>query len=74
MILWLASYPKCGNTWLRCLLSSYYYTKNGEFLKSYPSTAGEGYYRYNWTLEFDASKYTDMENHLNTNNLQYRVI
>tara|TARA_B100000809_G_scaffold38860_1_gene34017 strand:+ start:3341 stop:4258 length:918 start_codon:yes stop_codon:yes gene_type:complete len=50
------------------------YTKNGEFLKSYPSTAGEGYYRYNWTLEFDASKYTDMENHLNTNNLQYRVI
>ena len=31
MILWLASYPKSGNTWLRCLLSSYYYTKNGEF-------------------------------------------
>ena len=31
MIIWLASYPKSGNTWIRCLLSSYYYTKNGNF-------------------------------------------
>ena len=31
MILWLASYPKSGNTWLRALLSSYYYSKNGDF-------------------------------------------
>jgi len=31
MILWLASYPKSGNTWLRSLLSSYYYSKTGEF-------------------------------------------
>jgi len=50
------------------------YTKNGEFLKSYPSTAGEGYYRYNWTLEFDESKYIDIENYLKDNDLQYKVI
>ena len=31
MIIWLASYPKSGNTWLRALLSSYYYSKNGIF-------------------------------------------
>jgi len=31
MIIWLASYPKSGNTWLRSLLASYYYSKNGEF-------------------------------------------
>ena len=31
MIIWLASYPKSGNTWLRSLLTSYYYSKNGEF-------------------------------------------
>jgi len=31
MIIWLASYPKSGNTWLRALLSSYYYTDNGIF-------------------------------------------
>ena len=31
MIIWLASYPKSGNTLLRCLLSSYYFTNNGDF-------------------------------------------
>ena len=31
MILWLASYPKSGNTWLRALLSAYYYTTTGSF-------------------------------------------
>ena len=28
MIIWLASYPKSGNTWLRSLLCSYYFSKN----------------------------------------------
>ena len=32
MIIWLSSYPKNGNTWLRSLISAYYYTKNGIFL------------------------------------------
>ena len=31
MIFWIASYPKSGNTWLRALLSSYYYSENGNF-------------------------------------------
>ncbi len=31
MIIWLASYPKSGNTWLRALLSSYYYSESGNF-------------------------------------------
>ena len=31
MILWLASYPKSGNTLIRSLLSSYFYTKDGIF-------------------------------------------
>ena len=29
MIFWIASYPKSGNTWLRILLASYFYTKDG---------------------------------------------
>ena len=29
MILWIASYPKSGNTWLRALISSYFYSKDG---------------------------------------------
>jgi len=27
MIIWIASYPKSGNTWLRSLISSYYFSK-----------------------------------------------
>ena len=31
MIFWIASYPKSGNTWLRALLSSYFYSEDGTF-------------------------------------------
>ena len=46
MIIWIASYPKSGNTWLRSLLSTYYFTKDGKFnfqilnnIKSFPSSS-----------------------------------
>ena len=32
MIIWLSSYPKNGNTWLRALISAYYYSNDGFFL------------------------------------------
>jgi hypothetical protein len=31
MIFWIASYPKSGNTWLRALISTYYFSKDGIF-------------------------------------------
>jgi hypothetical protein len=31
MIIWIASYPKSGNTYLRSFLASYYYSKDGNF-------------------------------------------
>ncbi len=31
MIIWITSYPKSGNTWVRALLSSFVYTKDGKF-------------------------------------------
>tara|TARA_B100000900_G_C20523562_1_gene693236 strand:- start:49 stop:894 length:846 start_codon:yes stop_codon:yes gene_type:complete len=31
MIIWLASYPKSGNTLLRSILSSYFYSQEGDF-------------------------------------------
>ena len=31
MIIWLASYPKSGNTLLRSMISSYFFTKEGKF-------------------------------------------
>ena len=31
MIIWLASYPKSGNTLVRSLLTSYFFSKDGNF-------------------------------------------
>ncbi len=31
MIIWLSSYPKSGNTYVRSFLSAYYFTNSGEF-------------------------------------------
>ena len=31
MIIWLASYPKSGNTYVRAFLSAYYFSETGEF-------------------------------------------
>ena len=31
MIIWLASYPKSGNTYVRAFLSAYYFSKDGHF-------------------------------------------
>ena len=31
MIIWLASYPKSGNTFLRSLIASYIYSESGNF-------------------------------------------
>ena len=31
MIVWIASYPKSGSTWVRAFLSTYLYSKDGSF-------------------------------------------
>ena len=31
MIIWIASYPKSGNTWVRSIIASLLYTKDGIF-------------------------------------------
>ena len=31
MIIWIASYPKSGNTWIRALLCAYLFSKDGRF-------------------------------------------
>ena len=49
MIFWIASYPKNGNTWLRSLLSAYYFTNDGNFindkiLKNIPQFPAKKYF------------------------------
>ena len=41
MIFWIASYPKSGNTWLRTLISAYYYSKDGIFNQSILKKIGQ---------------------------------
>tara|TARA_B100000780_G_scaffold19817_1_gene12809 strand:+ start:122 stop:976 length:855 start_codon:yes stop_codon:yes gene_type:complete len=41
MIFWIASYPKSGNTWLRTLISSYYYSKDGVFNQNILKNIGQ---------------------------------
>ena len=64
MIIWLASYPKSGNTWLRALLSSYFFSTNGNFnlkmlenIKSFPTEDNFKNYKDKFNNPGDTSKY-----------------
>ena len=64
MIFWIASYPKSGNTWLRALLSAYYYSENGNFNQSLLNHIGQfpekkyfANYNYNSKIVTDTSKF-----------------
>ena len=76
MIIWLASYPKSGNTWLRALLASYYYSKNGEFnfkllpkIYGFPARKYFKIYNDNLINVTDTSKYwIEAQNKINSDN------
>ena len=64
MIFWIASYPKSGNTWIRSLLSSYYYTNDGVFnndsllknIGQFPEKKHFKTFDYNMTVPGDTAK------------------
>ena len=63
MIIWIASYPKSGNTWIRSLLSAYLYTENGNFdfnlLSKIHQFPDKKYFKY-FTKDFtDIKKISD---------------
>ena len=41
MIFWIASYPKSGNTWVRALVSAYYYSHDGIFSEQIIKNIGQ---------------------------------
>ncbi len=64
MIFWVASYPKSGNTWLRALLSSYFYTEDGIFnqnllenIAQFPEKRHFVNFNYNPKILTDTSKF-----------------
>ncbi len=64
MIFWIASYPKSGNTWIRLLLCSYYYTDDGMFsddtllknIGQFPEKKYFEKFKYNTSIPGDTSK------------------
>jgi hypothetical protein len=74
MILWIASYPKSGNTWLRALLSAYYYTSDGIFsddkilnnIGQFPEKKYFTSFKYDPALPEDTSKlWIEAQNKIN---------
>ena len=80
MIIWLASYPKSGNTWLRSLLASYYFSDDGTFdfdllkkIDAYPSVAYFKKYKDNFSNPVSTSRYwiSEQENINKDNKLRF---
>ena len=64
MIYWIASYPKSGNTWLRILLSCYFYTKDGFYdenslknIQQFPEKQYLQQFEYDQNIIGDTTKY-----------------
>ena len=64
MIIWIASYPKSGNTWLRSLISSYYFSADGIFnqnslplIQQFPQKKYFKSFNYNPEIVTDTAKF-----------------
>tara|TARA_Y100000591_G_C21724979_1_gene640876 strand:- start:172 stop:1020 length:849 start_codon:yes stop_codon:yes gene_type:complete len=64
MIIWISSYPKSGNTWLRSLISNYFFSSNGDFnfelikqIDSFPNSKFFRRYKDKFENPEDTSKY-----------------
>ena len=64
MIIWIASYPKSGNTWIRALLSAYLYSQDGIFkfdllknISQFPTREDVQEFTNNFKSPVETSKY-----------------
>ena len=64
MIFWIASYPKSGNTWLRTIISSYYYSDDGIYVEDdikkigqFPEKRHFLSFNYNQNIVTDTSRF-----------------
>ena len=58
MIIWVASYPKSGNTWVRSIISSLVYTEDGVF--DFPSIKKIDQYPQKRFLEYFTQDYNNI--------------
>ncbi|WP_440912807.1 sulfotransferase domain-containing protein [Candidatus Pelagibacter sp.] len=64
MIIWIASYPKSGNTWLRALLSTYYFSDDASFddkllklIDQFPTSKYFKSFKFDKNIPGDTCKY-----------------
>jgi len=64
MIIWIASYPKSGNTWLRALISTYFFSKDGTYnqnllknIDQFPTSNYFEEYNHDKNIPGDTCKY-----------------
>ena len=64
MIFWIASYPKSGNTWLRTLISTYYFSEKGiytekllKLIDQFPTRKYFSNFEYNQKIAGDTCKF-----------------
>tara|TARA_B100001057_G_C22687595_1_gene886360 strand:+ start:189 stop:1043 length:855 start_codon:yes stop_codon:yes gene_type:complete len=64
MIFWIASYPKSGNTWIRTVISSYFYSKDGIYdeklikkIDQFPTRKYFNDFDYNKEMAGDTAKF-----------------
>ena len=64
MIIWIASYPKSGNTWLRAMISTYYFSQDGTYdqnllkkIDQFPTNRYMKDYSYDKNIPGDTCKY-----------------
>ena len=76
MIFWIASYPKSGNTWLRALLSAYYYSDKGffkqellKYIGQFPEKTYFTSFNYNPKIVVDTSYYGWLINYAQISNM-----
>ena len=73
MIIWIASYPKSGNTWIRSLISSYYFSKdkfNLSVLKTIPNFSVNDFINDNLIIQNGvdmAKQWLNVEREINKN-------
>ena len=62
MIIWIASYPKSGNTWIRALIAYYFFSKEEKFsfdlLKHIPNFNMSDYVNEKYPLKSNEKSYS----------------
>jgi len=78
-LIWIASYPKSGNTFLRAMLSSFFFSKNGHFEQKFLSNIPEfprDFFEYKKNNDFfkEINLWADKQKEIVRNNQNFKIL